>query len=755
MNNRIARHTVALFGLSLLWTACSSNGDDDNEPKTTDSESDISETYTVGSFTINAHYAGLGQNPALSVTHAENPDKILWQTPDDLLFVRAAIGEAEITEERGSFQINDEIQTLCDSPLVESVALETVEGENALVIRGVLSGEGCNLTFSLSFKPESEKQLGFTLALDDTAVGFNRVFFRYASNAEERFFGFGEQFTYLDMKGRLLPIYSQEQGIGRGSPGITEAMDAIYPGVGGTWFSTYAAVPHYLTNQQRSLFLENYEVSFFDLQAPDTVEIKLFGKVLKGRILYGADPLELIEEYTSYCGRMAPLPDWIMDGALVGMQGGTQAVEEKLAALESRDTPIGAFWLQDWVGKRTTVFGSQLWWSWELDENRYPGWSDLVAGLTAKGIRVMTYINPYLVDVSEQPSKQNFYQEAIDNGYFVLNEQGSVYEITNTDFNAGIVDLTNPASRTWFKNIIRDNVLGVGASGWMADFAEALPFDAVLSSGEAAALYHNAFPEEWARLNREVLTELNLLEDTVFFSRSAYTKSPGLTRLFWLGDQLVDWDEHDGLKSGIKGLLSGGLSGFSLNHSDIGGYTTFILGTLNYTRSKELLLRWMEANAFTAVFRTHEGNRPEDNTQFYTDEETYDHFALIAKVYKALADYRKELMQEAFEHGYPLVRHPMLHYPDDPAVYDLEYQWMLGSEFMVAPIVEQGKVANRVYLPAGEWVHVWSGTVIGTTDAGAWYDITDAPLGKPPVFYKKGSVAGEHFVAELKTLGVL
>lgn len=59
--------------------------------------------------------------------------------------------------------------------------------------------------------------------------------------------------------------------------------------------------------------------------------------------------------------------------------------------------------------------------------------------------------------------------------------------------------------------------------------------------------------------------------------RSGATFSAAKTSLFWLGDQTVTWDEHDGLITIIIGLLSSGLSGYSLQHSDIGGYTAIDL----------------------------------------------------------------------------------------------------------------------------------------------------------------------------------
>ena len=70
----------------------------------------------------------------------------------------------------------------------------------------------------------------------------------------------------------------------------------------------------------------------------------------------------------------------------------------------------------------------------------------------------------------------------------------------------------------------------------------------------------------------------------VYFMRSASNLSPGLSRLFWLGDQLVTWDHYDGLQTAIIGMLSSGLSGFSLMHSDTGGYTTLDVSILKYVQ---------------------------------------------------------------------------------------------------------------------------------------------------------------------------
>ena len=688
--------------------------------------------------------------PAVTVTHTSNPEKVLWGTVPGGGFVRAAAAEVDILESRASYTINDNILKECNVQTLENV----LRKNGAVTLSGRLTGEDCDIGYEMRFTPVSQNQLGFELELSDAAPEFNRVFLFYASSGDEGFFGFGEQFTHLDQKGRSFPVITQEQGIFRGRQPFSAIIDIFSPGSAGDWYTTYSAVPQYITSRARSLFLENDEIIFFDLTAPDRVEIKLFHSRMKGRILNGETPLDLVREFTSYSGRMAPLPDWMNEGAVVGLQGGTAQVYEKLEQLEALGTPVGAFWLQDWVSNRKTTFGKQLWWNWQLNESRYPGWTRMVQDLTAKGIRVMIYMNPSLVDVEGvEGFTRNFYQEAVQLGYLVKNQEGEPYPITNTDFDAGFLDLTNPDARAWWKEMIREQMLDIGAAGWMADYGEGLPFDSVLFSGEDPASFHNRYPEEWARLNREVLKEQGLEGDVVFFSRAGNARNPGQSTLFWLGDQLVTYDGDDGMKSAIKGMLSGGLSGWSLNHSDIGGYTTVSI-VIKVHRSKELLLRWMEMSAFTPVFRTHEGVQPENNVQFYTDSETYDHFARFAKVFKALAFYRRELMQEAARFGYPVARHPMLHYPEDPNVYGLKYQWLLGPDFMVVPVVDEGDNDVNAYLPAGQWVHVWTDEVYGSPTQGSWKMNVPSPLGKPAVFYRLGSDAGPKFVENLEAVGL-
>lgn len=60
--------------------------------------------------------------------------------------------------------------------------------------------------------------------------------------------------------------------------------------------------------------------------------------------------------------------------------------------------------LQDWVGQRETIIGSQLWWNWEVDAMHYAGWRELISDLRDRNIRMMTYCNPCLVPVFDSCS---------------------------------------------------------------------------------------------------------------------------------------------------------------------------------------------------------------------------------------------------------------------------------------------------------------------------------------------------------------
>jgi len=253
-----------------------------------------------------------------------------------------------------------------------------------------------------------------------------------------------------------------------------------------------------------------------------------------------------------------------------------------------------------------------------------------------------------------------------------MKNDGTPYLIQSVSIEMAIVDLTNPEAWDWVKKMIQNNLIKeAGAWGWMHDFGEYNPLDAKYFDGVDPFINHNDYPAQWAKVVKEAIEESGVdhADQIIPFMRSASSVSPKDTRLFWMGDQLPTFDQYDGLWSALIGQLNGGLSGFTLGHSDIGGYTTVIVPQsdfFSYTRTKELLLRWIEMSAFSdMIMRTHIGVIQEDMYQIWQDPNTTEFFSTFVKIHMALKDYKMELMKEASKDGVPPLRSLFLEYPED------------------------------------------------------------------------------------------
>jgi len=543
---------------------------------------------------------------SLVVTHHVSPDKVRFASVQDS-FLEAAVARLDVTEHQGSFRLEEAVTTRCSRAEVESQAVQGRVTWFKGHFRDTM--DQCQgLSFTVGFCEAQPGHLSFDIRLSDPA--FRRITLRVASEAHERIYGMGEQFlrTTLNLKGRRIPVLVQEGGVGRGREPITSAVNLASPGSAGDETSTYYAAPQYFTSTGQSLFLENEEVSFFDFRQDTETRISVYAPSVRGRILQGETPLELVERFTEYAGRMPELPAWIHEGAILAL---AQDVHSSLAIvnqLQAHGAHIAAVWNQTWPGKATTYIGEQVLWNWAYNPYYHPDWQSYVATLAEQGMRTLCYVNPMFRDPAAAGTQvtRNLFDEGIREGYFVRNAAGEVYKLPVTAFEVALLDLSNSEARRWMKDVITEEMIRkAGCRGWMADFGEALPFDAIMSNGFTGEQYHNTYAIEWMRLNREVVEENGLLGELLIFNRSGSTRTPRYSLLLWEGDQLVTWDEYDGLRSALHGLVSSGFSGIALNHSDTGGYTSLSKWGYGFTREPELLQRWVEMNAFTAVLRTH------------------------------------------------------------------------------------------------------------------------------------------------------
>lgn len=90
---------------------------------------------------------------------------------------------------------------------------------------------------------------------------------------------------------------------------------------------------------------------------------------------------------------------------------------------------------------------------------------------------------------------------------------------------------------------------------------------------------------------------------------------------------------------------------------------------------------------------------------------------------------------------------------------------MIGSEILVAPVLDKGEKKVKVYFPLRggiSWKHVWTGDIYGEPSTNpsskqikgldSWIE---APIGYPALFVKMGSSIGETFIKNLEELNVL
>lgn len=618
-------------------------------------------------------------------------------------------GQETVDMYRGNFKIEDYLEERF--PLRQFCCEKNTEGyvitfEQILKVEILLRDDVCLMKFSCA----------------DPA--WNRFWMRLPADAEEKCYGCGEQMSYFNLRGRLFPIWTSEPGVGRDKTTYVTWRSDVENRGGGDYYNSNFPAPMFVSSKHYWLMSDSTAYAVFDYTHENFHELQLWNIPGQIRIQTGSSYLDLAQKISAYLGRQPELPEWVYDGAILGLQGGTQRVCDLLQQAEDNGVLVSAIWSQDWEGKRVTSFGSRLKWDWLWNKEMYPGLPEHMKEWKDKGIHFLGYINPYLVDDG------TLFQEGAEKGYFATKADGSIYLVDFGEFNCGVVDFTNPEAYTWFKEIIKKNLIAFGLDGWMADFGEYLPTDLMLNDGSDPMIAHNRWPVLWAKCNYDALVETGNLGKILVFMRSGGIGTQKYCPLLWAGDQSVDFSIHDGLASVIVGALSAAMSGCGLHHSDIGGYTSLF----GNCRTKELFLRWAEMAAFTPVMRTHEGNRPGENFQYYDDADATRAFGRLTRIYKMLSPYIRDAVAENSRNGIPVQRPLLLHYEEDIHTAGIQTEYLLGRDLLVAPVYQEKKTTWEVYLPEDQWVHLWSGKSYTCGNV-----TVDAPIGYPPVFYRADS----------------
>ncbi len=93
-------------------------------------------------------------------------------------------------------------------------------------------------------------------------------------------------------------------------------------------------------------------------------------------------------------------------------------------------------------------------------------------------------------------------------------------------------------------------------------------------------------------------------------------------------------------------------------------------------------------------------------------------------------------LEEAHRTGVPLFRTLLLNYQNDSSTYNLDDQFMIGDDLLLAPVVKPDVTRRLVYLPAGTWYDYWTNKKYN----GGTMISVEAPLEVVPMFVRGGAI---------------
>ncbi len=323
----------------------------------------------------------------------------------------------------------------------------------------------------------------------------------------------------------------------------------------------------------------------------------------------------------------------------------------------------------------------------------------------------------------------------MEKNYFQRRRNGDLFIPKVWPGDSVFVDYTLPAAREWWGGLHRaytDN----GVAGIWTDMNE--PSDFVDQTGKnqidvvsydegeksTHAKNRNVFALLMARATYEGLERLRPNQRPYVITRAAYA---GIQRYstMWTGDTNSTWEA---LQLNIPMFTTLGLSGEPFVGSDVGGF----IGRGN----GELLVRSYQVSFLAPFCRNHKVIDGYDQEPWRFGKYYEDIIRKYLKLRYQLLPFLYTTLEEAHRTGVPLFRPLVLNYQNDPNTSNLDDEFMIGEDLLVAPVVKPDVTRRLVYLPKGTWYDYWTnkryqgGTMISV----------DAPLETVPMFVRAGAI---------------
>jgi alpha-glucosidase len=236
-------------------------------------------------------------------------------------------GLESIDSYRGNFEIDDYIKT--------RIPLSNVDVEDQTL---VFSHQEIKLTLKLSV--EDDRLIGqFNLNQP-----MNRFWFRLFAENNESVYGCGEQSSYFNLKGRDFPLFTSESGVGRDPHSLTTFYANLKDKAGGYYYSTYYPETSFISSRKYWFHLNTYAYSIFNFKHPHFHELFTW-EIPQGFVLSKKEHYtELLSDLTEVTGRPPLLPDYLLDGMILGVQGGLDQVLKYLKQAKDKGVQVSGLW---------------------------------------------------------------------------------------------------------------------------------------------------------------------------------------------------------------------------------------------------------------------------------------------------------------------------------------------------------------------------------------------------------------------------
>lgn len=547
-----------------------------------------------------------------------------------------------------------------------------------------LEGEGVELELRVELD-------GARVRLSTVAAGeeLNKTRLSFRTDPEEHFFGMGERYASVDHKGFSLYSYAEEGGLGQGE---NTPASATNPGPNGPSM-TYFPVPLFHSSHGYSVHLATTYRSELDFGAgrADAWRMAVDANHFDATVYVESDPLAALEAYSEDTGRPTQPAPWVFGPRRrVSVHVMVDGIEE---FQKMRDADLAVTGIDDAVHFLPAL--SQLGREAEL-----ASWTQ---SLHAAGYKAMAYNNPYVAENDENAAAD--YAFGKEHGYFVKLPNG---EPALTEFISGklltiaAVDLTNPDAVAWYQSLLKRTV-DLGYDGWMHDFGEYTPRNAVFFDGRRGDEMHNAYPVLSAKAAHDLM-EKERPGDYLFFVRSGYSGTQSFVPAVWGGDAEATFDETQGLPSAVRGGVNLSMSGVPYWGSDVTGFKCIT----QFPNDKDVFLRWVALGAVSPIMMEQNAcaNPTTKKTKWklWDDQETIDVYRKFSKLHTRLMPYFLVLSREAAATGRPLTLHPFLVHPESEQAWAIDDAFYLGPALYASPVVRRAVDEKEVWLPPGRFV---------------------------------------------------